>query len=210
MFDVVVIAASLGGPEAVRTVIAGLPAGFPAAVLVVQHRTAASDSLTIGMLGHRSRLGIRLAENHGQPRAGTVDLAPADRQLVLEGGAFALREITGKRACRADPLMESVADHYRSRAIGVILSGTQDDGAAGVTALKRNGGWVLAQDRASARSFGMPGAAIATGCVDYVLPLNRIADALVALTMWPGSTDLFRVPSPFWAQMRESFGPQSA
>lgn len=200
MFEIVVIAASLGGPEALRAVVSKLPAEFPAAVVIVQHRTAAANDLIVELLGRHARLSVRLATPGEEPRSGVVYVAPADRQLLIApGGALALGDIAGKPGCRADPLLVSVAEHYQDRTIGVILSGTQDDGAAGVRALKRKGGWVLAQDRASSRFFGMPGAAIATGCVDHVLPLNRIADALVALTMWPGSADLFRVPLPFWA-----------
>jgi two-component system chemotaxis response regulator CheB len=200
VFDIVVIAASLGGPQAVRTVLAALPAEFPAAVVVVQHRAVGSDAVALELLRRNARLPVRLAEDGACPSPGVVDLAPADRPLVLgAAGSFALREAPDKLGGRADPLLVSVADYYRGRAIGVILSGMLDDGAAGVSALKRRGGWVLAQDRASARAFGMPGAAIATGCVDHVLPLDRVADALVALTMWPGAADLFRVPPPFWA-----------
>jgi two-component system chemotaxis response regulator CheB len=199
-FDIVVIAASLGGPDAVRTVVAALPAEFPAAIVVVQHRAPESDEMTVALLRRHARSVVRLARDGERPSGGVIDVAPVGCQLVVgPNGAFALRPPAGKRSCRADPLLSSVADYYGPRAIGVILSGTQDDGSIGVCALKGKGGWVLAQDRASARSFGMPGAAIATGCVDHVLPLHRIADALVALTAWPGATELLRVPPPFWA-----------
>jgi two-component system chemotaxis response regulator CheB len=70
--------------------------------------------------------------------------------------------------------------------IAVVLSGRLDDGAAGVVEVKRAGGRVLVQNQATAECFGMPGAAIATGCVDFVLPVGRIAPALVALVMAPG------------------------
>jgi two-component system chemotaxis response regulator CheB len=209
-FDVVVMAASLGGPSALRHIISALPKSFPAPVVVVQHRTARAQHVTVDLLRTRAALHVCPAEAGDRPAAGTVCVAPADRQLVLmPGGSFAYKETdaTGapplRRArCDADPLFASAAALYGSRTIGVVLSGTMDDGAAGVTAIKAQGGRVLAQDRATALCFGMPGAAIATGCVDFVLPVEGIAPALVALTMAPGAAALFRVPLPYWAQAR--------
>lgn len=201
MFDIVVLAASMGGPEAIRSVVGGLPAEFPAAVVIVQHRTQRSNSVTVDLLARRARLPVRLAADGICPRPGTVDVAPAHIQLeVAASGDYRISAPSGQFGCAADPLLRTVAEHFGPRAMAVILSGMMDDGAAGASAIKRRGGWVLAQDHASARHFGMPGAAIATGCVDYVLPLSRIADALVALTMWPGAVDFFRAPSPFWAR----------
>jgi two-component system, chemotaxis family, protein-glutamate methylesterase/glutaminase len=201
VFDIVVMAASMGGPEAIRTVVGGLPEEFPAAVLVVQHRALGTNLVTVDLLRRRARLPVRLAQPGARPCAGTIDVAPADRQLVLRSnGGYGVNQPHRPLGCAADPLLLSVADCFGPRAIGVVLSGTLDDGASGIAAIKGRGGWVLAQDRASSQSFGMPSAAIATGCVDYVLPLRRIADALVALTMWPGAADFFRIPSPFWAR----------
>jgi two-component system, chemotaxis family, protein-glutamate methylesterase/glutaminase len=85
--------------------------------------------------------------------------------------------------------------------IGVVLTGMLKDGTKGVRAVKRHGGRVLAQDPATARASGMPSSAIATGCVDFVLPMHRIAPALVALTMAPGAAELLTVPTPPWASL---------
>ena len=199
-FDIVVIAASLGGPEAVREIVAGLPATFPAAIIVVQHRAASADQVTVDLLRRRAQLPVRIAADGIRPLPGVVDVASGRRQLLLgPDGAFVSQAPSGNYGCAANPLLAAVAARYGARAIAVILSGMQEDGAAGIVALKRQGGWVLAQDHATARCFAMPAAAIATGCVDFVLPVRRIADALVTLTMQPGAADLFRVPSPFWA-----------
>ena len=82
-----------------------------------------------------------------------------------------------------DLLFESVAASYKERAIGVVLSGSGSDGAMGVEAINKMGGTVLAQDKETAEFFGMPGAAAGTGCVDFVLPLDQIAPALVTLVV---------------------------
>jgi two-component system chemotaxis response regulator CheB len=199
-FDLVVLAASLGGPEAIRTILAGLPAWFPAAVLVVQHRTVAAQYVTIELLRRATPLPVELARERDRPQASVVHVLPADRQLVLGPDGRYTSPPRGDRArSNADPLLTSVAEYSGAHALGVILSGTTDDGAAGVVALKRAGGHVLAQDRATARCFGMPAAAIASGCVDLVFPIERMAHALVSLTAWPGAASLLRMPLAPWA-----------
>lgn len=97
----------------------------------------------------------------------------------------------------ADLLFESVADVWKRRSIGVILSGLGKDGALGSRAIKNAGGRVLALDRSSCASFGMPLAAIETGAVDFVLPLPDLASALITLVTVPGAAQLFRVSPAF-------------
>ncbi len=200
-FDVVVLAASLGGPDALRVVLAALPEDFPAAVLVVQHRRMAAQDVTIELLRRRARLEVLLARDGDRPRAGTIHVAPAARQLWLAPDGTFASHAAAPPGCAADALFASVAQRFGPRAIGVILSGSNDDGAAGAVAIKRGGGRVLAQDRQSARCFAMPAAAIATGCVDFIFPPDRIGSALVALTMVPGAADLFKVSLPSWARL---------
>jgi two-component system chemotaxis response regulator CheB len=100
------------------------------------------------------------------------------------------------KACRpaGDPLMVSAATSYGDRTLGVVMTGLNTDGAAGAQAIKWSGGMVLAQDQATCRAVGMPRAAIATGCVDLVLPLEALGPAIVALVMAPGAATVFRVP----------------
>lgn len=201
-FDIVVMAASLGGPEAVREIICGLPAWFPTPVIVVQHRTDRAEQLTVNLLRRWAHLDVALAQPGGRPSPGTVHIAPATAQLTLApDGTFVYGRAVGRPGCSADPLFTSAAQWYDSHAIGVVLSGTNADGAAGAVALKRAGGRVLVQNRASARCYAMPAAALATGCVDLVLPVERIAPALVSLVLWPGAADLLRVPMSPWAAL---------
>ena len=199
-FDVLVLAGSLGAPEAIREIVGGLPAWFPASILVVQHRTPAAQHLTVELLRRSQRLPVELAQAGDRPQPGVVHVLPADEQLVvgLDGRFVPVPGPLG-HGSRANPLLDSVAQHFGARALGVVLSGTNDDGASGIVALRRAGGWVLAQNHATARCFAMPAAAIATGCVDLVLPVDRIAHALLSLVAWPGAADLLRGPLAAWA-----------
>ena len=190
-FDVVAMVASLGGLRAYSKVLSALPADFPAAVLLVQHRDPRYAGLLPELLGRRTELRVRAAAHGDRLRPGTVYVAPVDRQLLLAPDrTLALCPASTGRIprprCQADPLFASVAAQAGERAIAVVLTGALDDGAAGVRAIKRLGGRVLAQDRDTSEAFGQPAAARATGCVDWVLPLEKIAGALVSLVMAPG------------------------
>ena len=197
--DVVVIAASYGGPAALPAVLGGLPADFPAAVLVVQHRTAAIDTVFITTLRRRAVLPVHPADDGRPVISPGVTVLPARHAATVEHGLLRLHPTDGQRT--ADPLFRSVAAAYGPRVIAAVLTGRLEDGAVGVRAVKRHGGRTLAQDPRTARAGGMPAAALATGCVDLVLPLAHIPHALVALTMAPGGAELFRVPPAPWAQL---------
>jgi two-component system chemotaxis response regulator CheB len=190
---VVAIAASLGGLDALSRLLGALPPDFPVPVLVVQHLSARFPSHLVELLSRRCALAVTWAQPGQLLRPGVVYVAPPDRHLVVGVARMVrLSEAPHVQFVRpsADLLFESVAGAYRERAIAVVLTGTRSDGARGVGAIKRAGGRVLAQDEASSRAFGMPRAAIATGCVDFVLPLPTIAPALVALAMVPGAAAL--------------------
>jgi two-component system, chemotaxis family, protein-glutamate methylesterase/glutaminase len=199
-FDVVVIAASLGGPAVIGQVLGGLPAGFPAAVLVVQHRTPGNDDQFAVTLQRRASLPVRIARA-GQPvTTAGVSVLPARHTATLDpAGALRLHAHGNFRL--ADPLLRSVAEHHGPRALCVVLTGRLDDGAAGAAVLKRHGGRTIVQDPGSARASGMPSAALATGCVDLVMPARYIAPTLIAYTMAPGAAELFRVPPSPWANL---------
>jgi two-component system chemotaxis response regulator CheB len=199
-FDVVVIAASLGGPAAVGHVLAALPADYPAPVLVVQHRSPANDHPYVAALTRRAALPVRAAvDGEPLPTSGVTILPGRQTGSIDTTGELRLRPQADFRV--ADPLIVSVAEHYHGRALCVVLTGRLDDAAAGVRALKRRGGRAIAQDPVTAQASDMPLAALATGCVDLVLPLACLPHALIALTMAPGAADLFRVPPPPWANL---------
>jgi len=185
-FDVVALAASAGGLTALSSVLADLPAGFPAGILVVQHLDPRHRSLMADILNRRTRLEVKQAEDGDHLTPGRVYIAPPNRHLLLNGdGSLSLTQTELVHFVRpsADLLFESVAAGYKDRAIAVVLSGSGGDGSMGVKAIKKMGGTVLAQDQRTSEFFGMPGAAIHGGSVDFVLPLEEIAPALVTLVM---------------------------
>lgn len=182
--DLVAIGASLGGPRALAALLRALPSGFSTPIAVVQH---IADGFTEGLanwLGQESRLEVREARDHDALRPGLVLLAPTGRHLVVSKGVARLSDAPPLDGFRPSvtPLFRSAAEAYGTRACGVILTGMGRDGAEGLKALKRAGGHTIAQDEATSAVYGMPRAAIETGAVDRVLPLEDIARALVELT----------------------------
>lgn len=183
-FDVVAIAASAGGLSALGVVLADLPDLFPAAVLIVQHLDPRHPSFLADILRRRTALQVKEAEEGERLRLGTVFIAPPNRHLLVNPDAtIALTQSELVHFVRpsADLMFESVAAVFRDRAIAVVLSGTGSDGSMGIGAIKKMGGTVIAQDEGSSEFFGMPGAAIQTGHVDFTLPLAEIPSALIRL-----------------------------
>jgi two-component system chemotaxis response regulator CheB len=136
------------------------------------------------ILGQHCALSVCEARDGDRLRPGIVFIGPPGHHLLVgPGGVLALTSTEPVHYSRpsADALLESVAHAFGPRAIAVVLSGAGIDGSDGVRVLKGMGGTVIAQDRPTSQSFGMPGAAIHTGCVDAILPLGEIAPALVNL-----------------------------
>ena len=185
-FDVVAMAASAGGLTAFSQILTALPAEFPAAILVVQHLDPRHKSLMAEILSRRTTLKIQEAKEGDTLSSGTVYIAPPNRHLLVNfDGRLSLSQSELVHFVRpsADLLFESVAAIYQDRAIAVVLTGTGSDGAMGVQAIKKMGGTVIAQDEKSSEFFGMPGSAIHTGNVDFILPLDEIPSALTTLVM---------------------------
>jgi two-component system, chemotaxis family, protein-glutamate methylesterase/glutaminase len=183
-FQVVAMAASAGGLNALSQVLVALPADFRAAIVVVQHLDRRHRSLMASILGRRTALKVTQAEHGAFAVPGTVYFAPPDHHLLLDAkGMLTLTHTELVHFVRpsADLLFESTAASFRERAIAVVLSGSGSDGAMGVKAIKKMRGTVIVQDPRSAEHAGMPGAAERTGVVDFVLPLEEIAPALHTL-----------------------------
>lgn len=183
-FDVVAMAASAGGLRALTEVLSSLPRKFPAAIVVVQHLDRRHRSLMAEILDRSSDLPVKQAAAGDLLRRGTVFIAPPDNHLLVDpDGVLSLSKSELVHFVRpsADLLFESVAASYRERAIAVVLTGSGSDGSLGAAAVKKMGGTVIAQDEATSDFSDMPNAAVRTGAVDLVLPLNAISSALVSL-----------------------------
>jgi two-component system, chemotaxis family, protein-glutamate methylesterase/glutaminase len=183
-FDIVALAASAGGLRAISEILAVLPADFLAAIVVVQHLDPRHRSLMADILSRRTAMKVKEAQEGAQLNPGTAYIAPANRHLLVNpDGTLSLSQSELVHFVRpsADLLFESVAASYKERAIAVVLSGTGSDGSMGVKAIKKMGGTVIVQDEKSSEFFGMPGAAMQTGSVDFILPLDEIPSALLTL-----------------------------
>ena len=182
-FDIVAIAASAGGVTALARLLSELPK-LGAIVVIVQHVDPRHRSLMPQVIGRRSPLPVEHVEDETQLAPDHVYLAPPDHHLLVNRKGRATltdSELVNFVRPSADLLFESVAAAYGDRAIAVVLTGSGRDGAMGVTAIKQRRGTVIAQDEQSSEFFGMPSAAIATGVVDFILPLDAIAPKLVTL-----------------------------
>jgi two-component system, chemotaxis family, protein-glutamate methylesterase/glutaminase len=183
-YGIVAIASSAGGITALGRLFGGLPVGFPVPVVVVQHLDRRHETIIAEVLGRRTKLPVTLAQEGVRAEAGTIYIAPPNRHLLVgEHGTLTLSssELVHFVRPSADLLFESVAGSYGPRAIACVLTGTGSDGAMGVSAVKSRGGTVIAEDPQLAEFKGMPEAAIASGAVDFILPLDEIATVIRGL-----------------------------
>ncbi|MFJ9538190.1 chemotaxis protein CheB [Streptomyces sp. NPDC101225] len=183
-YEVVAVASSAGGIHGLGTLLGGLDAQLPVPVLIVQHLDPRHRTVIAEVLARRTAMRVKLAEDQEQIFPGTVYIAPPDRHLLVRpGGLLALTDSELVHFVRpsADLLFESVAGAYGSQAIACVLTGTGRDGSMGVDAVKSRGGTVIVQDPATAEFRGMPEAALGTGTVDFVLPLEEIAAVISGL-----------------------------
>jgi two-component system chemotaxis response regulator CheB len=183
-YAVVGIASSAGGPKALIEVLSRLPDDFGAACVVIQHLAPNYPSHLAQILRPYVHLPICPAQEGTVLEAGKIYCALPGRHLSITTGFItALSDSDRVHFVRpsADFFLQALAQVVQSRAIGVVLTGTGLDGADGVRAIREAGGKTIAQDEATSEFFGMPGAAIRTGCIDFVLPLSQIASRIVAL-----------------------------
>jgi two-component system chemotaxis response regulator CheB len=180
---VVALVTSAGGLAALSEVLGSLPGDLPAALVVAQHLDPERPSTLTEILSGRTPLSVRLAGDGDRLRAGTVLVTPPARHLIVTAeGIIGLLDTDDLPPARpsADLLLATLAAVCGPRVLAVVLTGKGHDAQTGIRAVHRCGGTVLAQDQASSEYFGMPSAAVDTGLVDRVLPLDEIAGAVLA------------------------------
>jgi two-component system chemotaxis response regulator CheB len=181
--DVVVVGASAGGVEALSQLVARLPPALPASLFVVLHLPAGATSVLPRILSRRGPLPAAHPRDDEPIESGHIYVAPPDQHLLVSRGR--VRVVHGPRENghrpAVDPLFRSAAEAYGKRVIGVVLSGTLDDGTAGLLAVKAHGGLALVQDPSDALFAGMPRSALDNVPVDHCLALADLAPVLSAL-----------------------------
>ncbi len=184
--EVVVIAASTGGPSALQQVVSQLPAGFPAPVLIVQHIPRGFTRSLAERLDARSSIPVRAARDGENLEPGTILVAPAGIHTRLErrdGSVVVVLDEEPRDALHrpsADVLMTSAAGVFGSRVVGIVLTGMGSDGTEGLRAIRHRGGRTLAESEETCVIFGMPKAAIEAGVVDRAVRLDLVAEAMLA------------------------------
>lgn len=196
--DRIVVGASAGGVEALRTLVGALPADLPAAVFVVLHLPAQSPSMLPGILTRSGPLPAVHPADGDAIEPGRIYVAPPDCHLLIERDH--VRVVRGPKENRhrpaVDPLFRTAARAYGPRVIGVILTGSLDDGTAGLLAIKQRGGLAVVQHPEDALYSGMPRSALEVVAVDHVLPLDGMGAMLDRLARAPAPReDAYPVPA---------------
>jgi two-component system chemotaxis response regulator CheB len=182
--EAIVIGASAGGVEALGLILPALPAKFGASLLIVLHLPRERPSLLVEIYEKRCALPIREADDKEPIEPGTVYFAPPDYHMLVERNrqiALSTDEPVHFSRPSVDVLFESAADVYADRLLGVILTGANEDGAAGLHAVHRAGGVTVVQQPDSAKVPLMVVSALQRNPADFVLSLPQIAELLVGL-----------------------------
>jgi two-component system chemotaxis response regulator CheB len=196
----IVIGTSTGGLGTLKHLTTGLPADFPAAVMIVMH-IGAYGSLLPELLETSSSLPVRHAKDKESIRPGVVLVAPPDRHLHVEHGTIKLTYGPKENYSRPtiDPLFRPAAMVFRQNTIGVLLTGTPDDGTVGLQAIKAYGGTTIVQDPLEAKAPCMPLSALQYAKVNFCLPITEILAKLIDLASQPESKAPTDVPE--WISM---------
>lgn len=186
--EALLIGCSTGGPDALARLLPRLPADLGVPVLVVQHMPPVFTTMLAERLDKLSALTVREAADGDPVRAGQVLIAPGDFHLRLRRGGTEVRAVLDQgpqeNFCRpaVDVMFRSAHEVWGSSVLAVVLTGMGQDGLAGARALASSGARILAQDEASSVVWGMPGAVAGAGLADDVLPLDGLADRIIAAT----------------------------
>ena len=186
-YELVVVGTSLGGFDALKLLLSGLPTSFPLPLAVVQHQGPSSGGELAALLQRYTALAVGDAEDKDALLPGRVYLAPIGYHLLVEPGSVALSTEGPVWYARPsiDVLFESAADAYGAGVVAVVLTGASRDGGEGLARVKRRGGLAIVQDPATAASRALPDATLARTSVDWTVPLLEIPPLLSTLVRVP-------------------------
>ena len=185
--DLLVVGASAGGIPALMALLGGLPRDLPMTVLVVVHSSPDNPGGLASVLSRHSLYPVSYARDGEEMAYGKVYVAPPDHHLTTEDGHLVVRRGPREKRFRpaVDPLFRSAAESHGARVIGVVLSGSLDDGTHGLAVVKRHGGIAIVQSAEDAQVPQMPASAAHAVAVDHVLPAARMASVIASLVRRP-------------------------
>jgi two-component system chemotaxis response regulator CheB len=184
-YEAIVIGVSSGGMSALKYIFSALPAGFSTPIIIVQHMSARSDNEWIKLLNNKSNLTVKEADEKEKIVSGTTYIAPSNYHLLIEKDktfSLTIDERVNFARPSIDVLFESAAEAYKNKLIGIVLTGSNNDGAKGIKCIKELGGLTIIQDPETAESSIMPASAIAAVQPDYILSLEKIVLLLIKIT----------------------------
>jgi two-component system chemotaxis response regulator CheB len=182
---VVAIGTSTGGPSALLNVFRGLPEGFPAPVLVVQHMPEGFTKAFAERINGNCALNVKEAEDGDEILPGCGYIAPGHSHIMVErkNTRDVIRVVKGEKVSghrpSIDVLFDSVAEAYQKESIGVIMTGMGRDGATGILHIKKSGGATIAQNEETSVVYGMNRVAVEMGAIDVIVPLNDIPKKII-------------------------------
>ena len=176
---IVGIGASAGGLQAILDFFQGVPVDTAFTYIIVQHLSPDYKTMMPELLGGKTTLPVHLIEENEEIERGNIYMIPPGFNLVIENYRLRLSEKRNKLDLPIDVFFESLADHHGEDAVGVVLSGTGSDGTRGIKAIKESNGFAVVQDPMEAQFNGMPSSAVATGVVDFILPVVKINECIL-------------------------------
>jgi len=183
-YDLIVMGGSSGGIEAILGIIEQLPPDFAIPIVIVMHQTRNSKSSLAEVIQSRTRLKVREPENKEKIQPKHIYVAPPNYHLMMEQGgtfSYSYSELVNYSRPSIDVLFESAADAYGKKLIGVLLTGSNADGANGIKMISERGGLTIVQNPKTAESPVMPQAAISATQVDHILDLINIPNTLIKM-----------------------------
>ncbi len=185
--EIVGIGISTGGPNALTQMIPMLPDSLSVPILIVQHMPPLFTASLANSLNNKTPLTVKEAINGDTVEPGKIFIAPGGKQMKIVAGAdgasrkIKITDDPPENSCKpsVDYLFRSIAQHYVGRSTGVIMTGMGSDGSKGLVQIKNSGGFVIAQNEETCTVYGMPKGPIETGIADVVVPLEKIAEAIV-------------------------------